>query len=73
MAESENIKKIEKNRIGSMDRAFFTLVLILVSLGLVMVFSASYANAFYFKGNSMFFIIRQFRFAVGGVFLMLVI
>ena len=73
MAEPDSIKKIEKYRTGNMDRAFLALVLVLVSLGLVMVFSASYANAFYFKGNSMHFITRQFWFAVGGIILMLAI
>ncbi|MBR0183990.1 MAG: cell division protein FtsW [Clostridia bacterium] len=51
---------------------FLILVLLLVTIGLVMMFSASYPNAFYLhKGDSFFFIRNQAIFAVMGLALML--
>jgi cell division protein FtsW len=42
-------------------------VLALVCIGLVMMFSASYASAYYLMGNSLHYISRQLIFAVLGV------
>ncbi|MBO1679410.1 putative lipid II flippase FtsW [Bittarella massiliensis (ex Durand et al. 2017)] len=56
-----------------MDTTFLVLVLVLVVFGLVMLFSASYAFAYYNYGNSFHFIIRQGIFAVGGVTMMLAV
>lgn len=56
---------------GKMDITFLALVLILLGVGLVMLFSASYAYAHELYGNSYRFIIRQAAFAVGGVIAML--
>ncbi len=56
-----------------MDTTFLIIVLILITTGLIMMFSASYANAYYLKdGNSTFYISRQigavlFGFLVMGV------
>lgn len=58
---------------GQMDTTFLVLVLVLVVFGLVMLFSASYAFAYYNYGNSFHFILRQGIFAVGGVTMMLAI
>ena len=58
---------------GQMDTTFLVLVLVLVIFGLVMLFSASYAFAYYNYGNSFHFILRQGIFAVGGVTMMLAI
>ena len=52
---------------GKMDITFFALVLILLTIGLVMLFSASYAFAYQRFGNSYHFITRQLGFAVFGV------
>ena len=54
-----------------MDTTFLVIVLVLVSLGLIMMFSASYANAFYLKNNSLFYISRQLPFALMGVTIMI--
>jgi cell division protein FtsW len=70
MAKNRQTKQYQR---GSADAAFFTLVLVLVCLGLIMVFSASYANAYYLKGNSLHFISKQFSFAAVGVVLMVII
>ena len=55
------------------DITFLVLVLLLLSIGLVMLFSASYPNALYHRGNSYVFISNQLVFAVAGVVLMLMI
>lgn len=61
-------------KVGSMDITFFVLVMVLLTFGLIMLFSASYAYAFYrYKGDSFHFIKRQALFAVVGVVGMLVI
>ena len=57
---------------SGLDMPFLILVLLLVTIGLVMMFSASYPNAFYLhKGDSFFFIRNQAIFAVMGLALML--
>lgn len=55
---------------AGMDMPFFFLVLILLVIGLVMLFSASYPNAYYQKGDSYFFIKKQLIYAVAGVVIM---
>lgn len=53
-------KKNDKTTYGPMDATFLIIVLILVATGLIMMFSASYANAYYLKnGNSTFYISKQ--------------
>ncbi|MCI8648531.1 MAG: putative lipid II flippase FtsW [Anaerotruncus sp.] len=52
---------------------FLVLVLTLVFIGLIMLFSASYAYAYYNKGDSFHYIKRQLLFAVAGVVMMLVV
>ncbi len=56
---------------GKMDISFFALVCILLTTGLLMLFSASYAYALAYMGNSYHFILRQLFFAVFGFILML--
>lgn len=60
-----------KHRRGKIDITFLVLVLILLTIGLVMLFSASHAYAFYNKGNSFYYIERQLFFAAVGVSAML--
>ena len=58
---------------GTVDSSFLVLVLIVLTCGLVMMFSASYAYAYYYFDNSFHFITRQLFFAVLGVFVMMVV
>ncbi|MDD3261015.1 MAG: putative peptidoglycan glycosyltransferase FtsW [Oscillospiraceae bacterium] len=59
---------------SGMDMTFFFLVLVLVCFGLVMVFSASYANSSYrFNGNPYHFVKAQAIYAVIGIALMIAI
>ncbi|MBQ4154597.1 MAG: putative lipid II flippase FtsW [Clostridia bacterium] len=56
-----------------MDISFLALVSILLTAGLLMLFSASYAYALANEGNSYHFIIRQLIFAVIGFVVMLLV
>ncbi len=58
---------------GRLDITFLSFVLILVTVGLVMLFSSSFAYSLEYYGNSYKFISRQSAFAVAGVALMLII
>ena len=58
---------------GKMDITFFALILILLTTGLLMLFSSSYAFALVEEGDSYHYIKRQSVFAAFGLFLMLVI
>lgn len=55
------------------DVPFLTLIMILLGIGLVALFSASYASSYYTYGTSYHFIIRQTRFAILGVGIMLLL
>ena len=65
-----------KKRPARFDGSFFLLVMLLLSVGVVMVFSASYARAYYDPsghtgGNAAYYFVRQLLFAVLGTFGML--
>ncbi len=57
---------------GRFDMPFLLLTLALLAIGLIMMFSASYARAYYDWENSFYYIARQLTFAVVGVVAMLV-
>lgn len=69
-------KKIERKKRngffieGRIDITFLSLVLILLTIGLVMLFSASYAYSYENYNNSYRFIIRQAGFALFGIAVM---
>jgi cell division protein FtsW len=54
------------------DLPFFVLVMIILLFGLVMMFSASYAYAYYYNHDALFYIKRQALFAVFGVVAMVI-
>lgn len=58
---------------GAFDVPFFALTIIILAIGLVMLFSASYPYSYFESGNSYHYFIRQFIFAVLGVAAMLFI
>ncbi len=71
MAKSNlKTKKFAWFQEGKLDITFLSLILILLTIGLVMLFSASYAYSYENYGNSYKFIIRQALFAAGGIFAM---
>lgn len=57
---------------GKLDITFLSFVLILLTVGLVMLFSASYAYSYEHYGNSYKFIVKQSIFAVMGIVAMFV-
>ncbi len=69
-------KKAPKKRsdfwaVGKLDVPFLLLVMTILTIGLVMLFSASYTYAYYNEhGDSAYFFKRQFVFAVVGVIAM---
>lgn len=58
---------------GPIDIPFLVLTMILLGVGLIMVFSASYASAYYYLGNASYYIMRQAGFALLGVSAMYII
>lgn len=56
---------------GSIDIPFLGLTIALLTIGLIMLFSASYPYAYYYKDNSYYYFIRQILFAVAGIVAML--
>lgn len=58
---------------GGFDVPFFALTMALLSIGLVMLFSASYPTSYFKYGTSYHYFIRQLIFAVMGVVIMLFI
>lgn len=73
MAGNKAIKKERRANSGKMDITFLSFVLILLTIGLVMLFSASYAYSLEYYGNSYKFITRQALLGGVGVVLMLLI
>lgn len=67
------LKKKGEFHNGKMDITFLSLVLILLTIGLVMLFSASYAYSLEYYGNSYKFITRQAAFAAFGVVVMIIV
>jgi len=63
---------------GPVDLPFLMLMLMLLGIGLIMMFSASYATAYYdssesVQNNPLFYITRQARYAIAGVVVMFII
>ncbi len=58
---------------GKMDFGFLTLIFVLLTTGLLMLFSSSYAFALVEEGDSYHYIKRQLLFAVVGVALMFLV
>ena len=73
MTDVRKRKRNQKTLKGKIDITFLSLVLILLTIGLVMLFSASYAYSLEYYGSSYKFISRQALLGVAGVIAMLVI
>lgn len=70
---SKALKREKRARLGKMDITFLSFVLILLTTGLVMLFSASYVYSLEYYDNSYHFISRQAIFGLAGVGIMLVV
>ena len=69
--ELDDIAAGEKR--GHVDLPLLLLVLILLTIGVIMVLSASFASAYYELGDPTRYFTRQLLFAVGGVAVMLLV
>ncbi len=58
---------------NSMDIPFFLILMTIVTIGLIMLFSASYTYSYYFRGGSTVIFSRQLIYAVIGIAIMLAI
>jgi len=56
-----------------MDIPLLVFIMVLLAVGLVMLFSASYADSYYRQGNSYYYISRQAKYAVAGLVAMFLI
>ncbi len=70
--KKKSIKEIIFGK-GDMDTVFFIILLVILTVGLIMLFSAGFANALYYHGDSLYFIKRQAAFAIIGIAAMLLI
>lgn len=71
---SLGIKKSDIFITGSIDIPFLGLTIALLTIGLIMLFSASYPYAYYYEDhNSYYFFERQLLFAAVGIVLMFII
>lgn len=59
--------------IGAFDWTFFIVTLILLAIGIVMMFSASYAYARYYNENSLFYVKQQSKWVIVGIVLMIAV
>ena len=55
---------------GNADLSLIMITLLLLTIGVIMVLSASYASAFYTEGNATYYFVRQAIFALTGVAVM---
>lgn len=63
----------KRERETMVDLPFLLLTIVLTALGLVMIFSASYARALYETGDSAYFFKRQMMFSLVGIVAMLAV
>ncbi|MBQ9919525.1 MAG: FtsW/RodA/SpoVE family cell cycle protein, partial [Clostridia bacterium] len=68
---TEKPAKIKRKQ-GKIDITFLSLILILLTIGLIMLFSASYAYSLTYYNNSFKFILRQSIFAAVGLVVMFI-
>ena len=68
------LSKFKKEYIlpGKMDVGFLVLVIVLLIIGLIMLFSASYPYAEAYFNDSYYFIVKQAGFAAIGILIMLI-
>jgi cell division protein FtsW len=69
--KKEQMSKFKK--MGPMDLPFMILVLLILSVGIVMMFSASYAAAYYVEDSSTHYLVKQGLLGLAGIAIMLVV
>lgn len=73
LQQKNSAERVVENDLGMMDQPYLILTIILVVIGLLVLFSASYARAYYKTGNSASYFTSQLLFAVVGIIAMLFI
>ncbi len=67
-SHQRKMKKTKWFGIGmGIDLPFCIIILVLLTIGTIMMFSASYANAYYYEDDSFYFLKRQIIFVVVGI------
>lgn len=67
----EKPTRVRESDLGMMDLPYLFLTLILTAVGLLVLYSASYASAYYLTGNPAGYFVSQMIFAVAGIVTML--
>lgn len=68
------MKKVKWFSVGmGIDLPFCIIILVLLTIGTIMMFSASYPFAYYTQGDSYYYIVRQIMFAIIGLVAMTVL
>ena len=67
---SREILEKPKKKFSGIDEPFTVLVLLLLLIGLVCLYSASYVTALHKTGDSTAYIVKQLKFALAGVAVM---
>ena len=68
----QHLNPVEREARAELDYPLFFLTILLLTIGVVMLLSASFVRAYYSQGSSTYFFLRQLIFAVTGVALMLI-
>ncbi len=71
--DQSDLRQLRENSTGILDLPFLLLVVLLTLVGLLMMFSASYARAKWDTGNPAYYFVRQAGFAAAGIGIMLVV
>jgi len=77
--DEERLRAVKKEqqrvfkKMGPMDLPFLILVLLILSVGIVMMFSASFAAAYYTEESSTHYLVKQGALAIVGIVIMLMI
>lgn len=66
-------RRLQGDATGIVDLPFLLLVVLLTLVGLLMMFSASYARAKWDTGNPAYYFVRQAGFAAAGIVIMLIV
>ena len=66
-------QKIIVDERGMLDLPFLILTVLLVAIGVIMMFSSSYARAYFKEGSSTYYFARQAGFAIVGIGIMWVV
>ena len=71
--KKQRISKVVETDLGLIDLPYLLLTLLLVAVGLIMLYSASFARAYHVTGNSASYFTSQLVFALAGVAVMLAV